>query len=123
MPVAVPTFGCRPHLKSAQKGHDMVEPKDPITDPKRLYAVRRAGLLDSPPEEDFDRLARAAAAAADAPIALVSIVDEDRQFFKSSTAETGPFTPERETTLSLSICRHAVASREPLLLPDARNHP
>lgn len=101
----------------------MASEQDPITDPRRLAALRRAGLLDSPPEQVFDRLAQAAAEIMGSPIGLVSLVDEDRQFFKSSTASSGPFRPEHETPLYFSLCRYAVGSREPLILRDARTHP
>jgi GAF domain-containing protein len=95
--------------------------QDPITAPHRVSALRRTGLLDSPPEEAFDQLARMAASATSAPIALVSLVDEDRQYFKSAVGEmTGPMSAEQETSLSYSLCRHAVASASPLVLPDAR---
>lgn len=55
-----------------------------INDPDRLRALHATGLLDSPVEEVYDRITRAAAQALDAPHALVSLVDADRQFFKSS---------------------------------------
>ena len=54
-----------------------------VGSPDRLEALRRLELLDTPSEEAFDRLARIASAALDAPVALVSLVDEDRQFFKA----------------------------------------
>jgi GAF domain-containing protein len=102
----------------------MRNPNDPITDPQRLAALRRTGLLDSPPEGIFDDLARAAAKALDAPIALVSLVDEDRQFFKSSVGgHTGNLGAEQETSLTHSLCRHVVADKAPLVLKDARNDP
>ena len=53
-----------------------------------------------------------------APIALVSLIDEDRQFLKSAIG-----VEERETPLSHSFCQHAVAQREPLIVDDAREHP
>jgi hypothetical protein len=87
-------------------------------DPDRLAALRATGLLDSDPEPGFDRHARLAAQMLNAPIALVSLVDEDRQFFKS-----GLGVEERETPLSHSFCQHAVARREPLVVDDAREHP
>jgi hypothetical protein len=87
-------------------------------DPERLAALRATGLLDSEPEPGFDRHARLAAQMLNAPIALVSLVDEDRQFFKS-----GLGVEERETPLSHSFCQHAVARREPLVVDDAREHP
>ena len=50
---------------------------------ERLDAVLRLGILDSPAEERFDRLTRLASAALSTPIALVSVIDADRQWFKS----------------------------------------
>lgn len=96
---------------------------DPVADSARLGALRRTGLLDSQPDEAFDRLAAMAARLLDAPIALVSLVDEDRQFFKSCVGLDEPWSTRRETPLSHSFCRHAVESGEPLLVRDARIHP
>ena len=56
---------------------------DVIENEARLEALRRTSLLDSPPEEAFDRLTRLATAVLHVPVALVSLVDGDRQFFKS----------------------------------------
>jgi hypothetical protein len=52
----------------------------------RLAAVHRSGLLDTGPEEPFDRFTRLAARIFKTPVALVSLVDADRQFFKSASA-------------------------------------
>jgi GAF domain-containing protein len=57
-----------------------------------------------------------------APVALVSLVDADRQFFKSCLGLPEPWASEREAPLTHSFCQHAVASREPLLVDDAREH-
>ena len=54
-----------------------------LNDPARLDALASSGLLDTPPEEDFDRLTRMAARLLHAPVSLVSLVDDKRQFFKS----------------------------------------
>lgn len=94
-----------------------------VRDPHRLSAVRDSGLLDSAREERFDRLTRVAAGALDAPVALVSIVDEDRQFLKSCVGVAEPFASSREMALSHSYCQHALPSREPLVVADAREHP
>ncbi len=94
-----------------------------VRDPERLDALRATGLLDSPPEPGFDRHARLAAEMMDAPVALVSLVDEDRQFFKSCLGIAEPWGSDRETPLSHSFCQHAVAAREPLVVDDAREHP
>ncbi len=50
--------------------------------PARLQALYATGLLDSPPEEKYDRITRAAADALDAPFAAISLIDVDRQFFQ-----------------------------------------
>ncbi len=94
-----------------------------VTDPDRLAALRRTGLLDSEPDERFDGLARVAARALNAPIALVSLVDEDRQFFKSCIGLPEPWASARETPLSHSYCQHAVDARKPLVIEDAREDP
>lgn len=94
-----------------------------VRDPSRLAALRRAALLDTPAEESFDRLTRLAARLLSAPVALVSLVDADRQFFKSCVGLPEPWATVRETPLSHSFCQHAVATRAPLLIEDAREHP
>jgi GAF domain len=94
-----------------------------VRDVERLRALRDTGLLDSPRQETFDRHARIASEALDAPVALVSLVDEDRQFFKSCLGLPEPWQSERATPLSHSFCQHAVAAREPLIIDDAREHP
>src|SRR5215208_5433720 len=95
-----------------------------VADEGRLTAVRRTGLLDSEPDERFDGLARVAAKALHAPIAMVTLVDEDRQFWKSCIGLTKePWASQRETPLSHSFCQHAVAARRPLIVDDARAHP
>ncbi|MDQ3934738.1 MAG: GAF domain-containing protein [Actinomycetota bacterium] len=94
-----------------------------VRDADRLRALRDTGLLDSSRDEAFDRHARIASEALDAPVALVSLVDEDRQYFKSCLGLPEPWLGERESPLSHSFCQHAVASREPLVVSDAREHP
>src|SRR4029079_12802266 len=89
----------------------------------RLDALRRTSLLDSPPEEVFDRLTRLAATLLRVPIAAVSLVDVDRQFFKSQCGMSGPPASSRQTPLTHSFCKHVVASRAPLIVPDARLDP
>jgi GAF domain-containing protein len=89
----------------------------------RLAALDRTGLLDTPAEEPFDRLTRLATRMLKAPVALVSLVDRDRQFFKSSVGLTEPWRSRRETPLTHSFCKHAVALNEPLVIPDARKDP
>jgi GAF domain-containing protein len=100
-----------------------------IVDPDRLQALHETGLLDSPPEEVYDRITRAAAAALDAPHAALSLIDVDRQFFKSKFGMGGDSAEERQTPLDRSMCQYAVADGASLIIEDARidpifkNHP
>ncbi len=89
----------------------------------RLATLQSLGLLDSPPEEAFDRLTRLASTVTNAPVALVSLVDERRQFFKSAVGLPEPWATRRETPLSHSFCQHVVAQKKPLIISDARRHP
>src|SRR6478752_4593141 len=71
----------------------------------RLRDLRQTQLLDSASEEAFDRLAQLAAKLLNAPVALISLVDDDRQFFKSCVGLAEPWNSTRETPLSHSFCR------------------
>jgi hypothetical protein len=94
-----------------------------VRDPRRLEALAATGLLDSPAEQRFDALTDLASKILKAPVALVSLVDEDRQFFKSCLGLPEPWASQRETPLSHSFCQHAIAARKPLIIEDAREHP
>jgi len=89
----------------------------------RLEALRATELLDSPAEEAFDRLTKLAAKLLNAPVALISLVDSDRQFFKSSVGLAEPWRSARQTPLTHSFCRHTLITRQPLVIEDARTHP
>ncbi len=73
---------------------------DLLQDPVRLNALRRLSLLDIPAEPTFDRLTRLATQILNAPIALVSLLDVNRQFFKSALGLPEPWASQRETPLS-----------------------
>jgi len=94
-----------------------------ILNAARLAALRRTSLLDTPPEEAFDRLTRLATRVLRVPVALVSMVDGDRQFFKSCIGLQEPLASLRQTPLTHSFCKHAVVSGEPFIVSDARLHP
>ena len=94
-----------------------------VADPRRLAALQGSGLLDSPVEERFDGLARLAARLLGAPVALVSLVDRDRQFFKSCIGLPEPWASKREAPLSHSFCQHTLVAQKPLIVSDAREHP
>ncbi len=86
----------------------------PENEEQRLAALRQLGILDTQPEERFDRLTRIAAALFDVPIALVSLVDRERQFLKSTCGLN-----VRETPREVSFCAHAILSQEVMVVPDA----
>jgi GAF domain-containing protein len=94
-----------------------------IGNPDRLAALRRLVLLDTPPSLAFDRLTQLAAQLLDAPVALISLIDADRQFFLSSSGLPEPIGSIRETPLDYSICQYAVAAGEPYVVEDARLDP
>ena len=96
---------------------------DAVEDRDRLDALHATGLLDSDVSPSFDRLARLAAHVLHAPVALVSLVDRDRQFFKSCLGLPEPWASERESPLTHSFGQHVVALRAPLIVTDARQHP
>ncbi len=92
----------------------MERPRIPLDEAQRLAALHATTLLGSPPEESFDRVTRTAARMLQVPIALVSLVDRDRQWFKSRTG-----LEACETTRDISFCAHAILEDEPLVVADA----
>jgi GAF domain-containing protein len=110
-------------LDGARRRRALLDAAQAVGDEQRLEALEATGLLDSDISPSFDRLARLASHVLHAPVALVSLVDADRQFFKSCLGLPEPWASERETPLTHSFCQHAVASREPLIVSDAREHP
>ena len=97
--------------------------EDEVQNTARLETLRRTSLLDSPPEAAFDRLTRLATAVLRVPVALVSLVDGHRQFFKSCVGLPEPWASSRETPLTHSFCKHAVESGQPFIVSDARLDP
>ncbi|MEM8987809.1 MAG: ATP-binding protein [Pseudomonadota bacterium] len=85
---------------------------------ERLEALRSLKLLDTAPEEAFDALTRCAADGADAPIALVSLVDEDRQWFKSKVGLDACETPRK-----YAFCAHAILNDTTLVVDDSEADP
>jgi CheY-like chemotaxis protein len=85
----------------------------PDDEERRLGSLHSLRILDSDPEEGFDRITRLASALFDVPIALVSLVDEDRQWFKSCHG-----LGIKETPRDAAFCAHVVHDREPMIVPD-----
>ena len=94
-----------------------------VTNPNRLAGLRRLLLLDTPPNPTFDRLTRLASQLLQTPIAMLTLIDADRQFFLSATGLPDVVGLTRQTPLDYSICQHAVAARRPLIVSDARCDP
>lgn len=92
----------------------MIPPTLPHNEQQRLQALRELLILDTPPEERFDRISAFAAKEFDVPIALVSLVDRDRQWFKSTFGMDVCETPR-----DISFCGHALNNSETLVVPDA----
>ena len=85
----------------------------PGNEVERLAALSGLAILDTPAEEKFDRLTRVAAAALDVPIALISLVDSDRQWFKSCFG-----LDVRETSRDVAFCAHVVHQKEEMVVRD-----
>jgi diguanylate cyclase (GGDEF)-like protein len=90
-----------------------------ISDGARLAALQDLGILDTEPEESFDRFTRLATDLLKVPVSLVSLIDRDRQFFKSECGLPQMWADARQTPLSHSFCQHTVASRRPLVIEDS----
>ncbi len=95
----------------------------PLLDRGRLLALLESGLLDTATEASFDCLSRLASRLVAAPVVLVSLVAEDRQFFKSALGLPEPWASARQAPLSHSFCRIVVETGGPLIVGDARDHP
>jgi len=96
------------------KETELKKPDIPQDEPARLKTLRSLAILDTPPEERFDRLTRMAKKLFGAPIALVSLVDENRQWFKSCIG-----LDINEMQRDISFCGHAILGDEPFVIPNA----
>lgn len=93
----------------------MLEPRIPNNELERIQALHALKILDTEPEERFDRLTRLAQRVFQVPIALVSLVDDHRQWFKSCFG-----LDVRETSRDISFCAHTILSKDLLIIEDAR---
>jgi diguanylate cyclase (GGDEF)-like protein/PAS domain S-box-containing protein len=92
----------------------VIAPQIPVDESRRLAALLDLAVLDTEAEERFDRLTRLAARILDVPIALVSLIDADRQWFKSRVG-----LADTETSRDVSFCGHAVLHDELFVVTDA----
>jgi DNA-binding response OmpR family regulator len=98
-------------------------PTEIIGNPERLAALKDTGLLDSAPDESLDELTQLAAKLVSVPTVLVSLVDKDRQFFKSQFGLAESLAASHQTPLSYSFCQWVVSDKAELAVSDAREHP
>ncbi|EPY1009124.1 diguanylate cyclase domain-containing protein [Vibrio vulnificus] len=92
----------------------MQTPEKPDNEPQRIADLHSLHILDTAAEERFDRVTRIARRLFDVPIALVSLVDEDRQWFKSCFGLNASETPR-----DISFCGHAILGTDTLIVEDA----
>jgi len=85
----------------------------PPDEAERIATLQQLAILDTPPEERFDRITRLAAATFNVPIALISLVDRERQWFKSCFGLN-----TRETPREVAFCAHAVEQGADVVVPD-----
>ena len=92
----------------------VIKPPLPVDEPQRLIALKRYDLLDTPPEQAFDRITRLAAAVLGMPISLITLIDENRQWFKSHHGLDAPLT-RRE----VAFCSYTILDIKPMVVQDA----
>lgn len=85
---------------------------------QRLESLKATGIVDTPPEERFDRLTKEAVHYFHVPISTISLIDKDREWFKSCQGTT-----EREGDRSVSFCGHAMYSKYIFIVEDTLNDP
>ena len=90
-----------------------------LDEESRLKALHRYQILDTAPEPEFDELTRLASELCDAPIALVGLLDEHRNWFKSAQGTGGIM----ESPRGISFCTHAIQERGVMIVPDTHDDP
>lgn len=93
----------------------MIEAQLPLNEARRLRILEEYQILDTENEKDFDDITKLASEICDSPISLISLVDINRQWFKSSHG-----LPEKETSRAVSFCAHAIHNNALFVVEDAR---
>ncbi len=96
----------------------MIKPSKPPDEERRVTALHALNLLDTEPEERFDRITRLAQRVFDTQMSAFTLVDSDRQWFKSKVAMAS-----EEDPLDTGFCPHAILTPETTVVPDARDDP
>jgi serine phosphatase RsbU (regulator of sigma subunit) len=107
------------HPAASLAGYRRVDIQRRVTDPARLAAVARTRLLDSGPEEAFDRLTRLAATLLGAPFAFVTVVDDTRSFWKSCIDVDSTDPVRRQIRVDESFCQYVIGANAELVVTDA----
>lgn len=97
---------------------ERAEDQDCHAEVRRLHALHDLNILDTRPEEAYDRITRLAAKIFNVPISLVSLVDRDRQWFKSRVGVS-----ISETSRDIAFCAEAIMEERPLVVPDTHLDP
>ncbi len=100
---------------STSTGFDIPIPKN---EKERIASLHRYQVLDTPAEREFDNLTSLAALICETPIALISLVDSERQWFKSKVGLGVPETPR-----NISLCAHAIMKPDIFIVRDASQDP
>ena len=96
----------------------MIAAPIPANEEERLRELQALHILDTVPEEAFDRITTKVAKMFDVPIAMITFIDRDRQWIKSATGLPADLAEARSTSRAQSVCGHVIASDQPLTVED-----
>lgn len=100
--------------------HASEEERDELQRLERLHCLR---VMEAEPDAALDELVRVTAELLRTPVAVVSIITEDRQWWKAMHGVGGELAQNQGSARDLSFCSHAIAAHAPLIVSDAREHP
>jgi two-component system, sensor histidine kinase len=94
----------------------MIKAEIPVSEPERQKALDEYQILDTLPEQDFDDITRLASVICQVPISVISLVDKERQWFKSRHGNV----QDSETSRDIAFCAHAILNPdEMMIVPDS----